>query len=117
MPPVQACQRLNQLDEHGRKEKGDPKTALNLYRCNLNDAVSMPPVQARQRLNQMGKHGRKEKGDPKTALNLYRCNLNYIMPMPPMSGIPPAGMGASFFGTSATMASVVISSDAMEAAS
>lgn len=58
---------------------------------------------------------------PLTFQRLGRWGLTYIMPpmppMPPMSGIPAGGPPASLAGASATMASVVINKEAMEAAS
>jgi hypothetical protein len=40
----------------------------------------------------------------------------HMPPMPPMSPMPPPPIGSSFFGSSATMASVVIIRPAIDAA-
>lgn len=48
---------------------------------------------------------------------VLRLSPYHIMSIPPIPPMPPGIAGASFFGSSAIMASVVMSSEATEAAS
>lgn len=63
--------------------------------------------------------GQKQKGRPegRPIRMQIRLSSNYIMPSMPMPPMPPGIAGASFFGSSAIMASVVTSRPATEAAS